>query len=380
MADSDNKPVDLTQTSWRPSDGVDGLLKQNNRKLIARKSTYKENQVVTAKVLTGALRLPTWYEKIGNFEFFQSDKFKHVKYKVRVEEDPRSYICPKPLSAKDNAVDLPQITCDIDESLGGTELVAGAKVQIRINNPSTCFTAEIGATIIKIINNSPDWTDSSENCEVPMPNSGSAKKSTVKKACAASRGSRGRPIKQTSIPKSTTGVSPRGPLTARPTTNTEALGHITSPFGSRNPPPGGSANHAGIDLRAGVGQKVYAVLDGELIAAAQSRNPETHGAGYYAVIKHTAYKADTPNSTFYTLYMHLTKDSVIAANKFGSGKTVKAGDQIALSGDSGAGPAHLHFGVVYDNDPSWQTGGQVSQFGTHADPETDFFPNLFVKK
>ena len=134
-------------------------------------------------------------------------------------------------------------------------------------------------------------------------------------------------------------------------------------------------------MRARTGSHVYAALDGELIYAAESQNPETHGAGYYAVIKHTAYKADTKDNTFYTLYMHLTKDSVAtSARAFGSGKKVKAGDQIALSGESGAGPPHLHFGVVYDHEPGWTTGGQVSEYGAHSDPETDFWPNQYERK
>jgi murein DD-endopeptidase MepM/ murein hydrolase activator NlpD len=376
---SDKNPVEIAVPMFRPSDGVVDLVKRNNRKAI-EKSVCKDTTVKTAKVLTGAKREPRWYESLGNFLFGDSEEKSGLElYDVRIEEDSSSFGCPEPLNADDNAVDLTQITCDIDEGID-VMLVAGAKVQIRINNPNTCFTAPIGATIIKIIDNSPIWSDSSQNCNAPIPASGSAKVSTVQKACTTSRGGAGGPIKSTTIPISTTGVSPKGPLTSKDTSSDGALGVIISGFGPRIPPPGGSANHKGTDLRAPVGKKVYAALDGELIAAAQSQNPDTHGAGYYAVIKHTAYKASTPDSTFYTLYAHLTKGSIqTAASKFGTGKKVKAGQQIALSGDSGAGPAHLHFGVIYDNSPEWTTGGQVSLFGTHTDPQIFFWPNKFEK-
>jgi len=390
MADSDNKPVDLTQTAWRPPDGVVNLIKQNNRKLIAKKSTYKENQVVTAKLLTPGIREPRWYERVGNFLFGETSDSnpKLIKYRVRVEEDPRSYVCPEPLNADDNAIDLPQIVCDIDEGIQ-QDLPAGAKVQIRINNPNTCFTAATGATIIKIIDASPDnWNETSENCQSPLPNSGSAQKSTVRKTCTTTRGGKaGGPLRSTSIPKSTSGKYPRSPTTARSTqgytknASNASVGTISSQFGKRPPPRGGgSVNHHGVDIAISKGKSVYAALDGELIAAAQSGNPDKEGAGYYAVIKHTAYKASTPGSTFYTLYMHLTKGTVITSvNTFGNGQKVSAGQLIAKSGDSGYGGAHLHFGVVYDNG-DWSTGGQVSAYGYHADPETDFWPNQFEKK
>lgn len=378
MSTSDKIPVDMTVGMYRSTDGPADSLKRTTRKSV-EKSVCKQNTVLTAKVLTGAKRLPRWYESLGNFLFGDSEEKSGLElYDVRVEEDPRSFACPNPLNADDSVVDLPQITCDLDDGIDMV-LVAGAKVQVRINNPNTCFTAPIGATIIKVIDNSPIWSGVSQNCNAPIPGSGSARTSTVQKACTTSRGGAGKPIKTTTIPTSTTGVSPKGPLTSRDTNTASGIGTVISGFGPRRPPPGGSANHKGVDLRAPVGKKVYAALDGELITAAESQNPDTHGAGYYAVIKHTAYKAGTPDSTFYTLYMHLTKGSVKAGNKFGAGKKVKAGDQIALSGDSGAGPAHLHFGVVYDNDPSWTTGGQVSEYGTHTDPQLYFWPNKFEK-
>jgi len=67
-----------------------------------------------------------------------------------------------------------------------------------------------------------------------------------------------------------------------------------------------------------------------------------------------------------------------------SGK-VSAGQQIALSGDSNGldtfskTSPHLHFEVIYENDPSWTTVGQVISGGA-VDPIDDFFLNKFEKK
>jgi len=377
------KSVDLSQSDWRPSDGVAGLIRQTSAAHITKKGALKNNSLVTARVLDSGDSIPPWWERvstyIGKMFSLGADDAKTLKiYKCRVEQDSRCYGVPEPTSAEDNVIfELPQMVfeSEIAESLG-----PGNIVQVRITNANTCFVDDIAGSIVKLIDSTSNFNNLSSNCTRPVPGAGG--KTNTLSGCTVSRRSKST-AKRVSIPRSTSGKgkSPLGPITASPTVSSTDVGIITSGFGWRNPPPGGSADHTGIDIRVPVGTAVYAVLDGEVIYAVQSGNPDREGAGYYAVIKHTVYEAHTPNSEFYTLYAHLEKESVITQNRFfGTGTRVKAGTQIATSGESGAGGPHLHFGIIYDSDPGWTTGGQVSQYGAKSNPMTDFFTNKFVKK
>jgi hypothetical protein len=109
---------------------------------------------------------------------------------------------------------------------------------------------------------------------------------------------------------------------------------ITSPFGPRNV-PGGSKNHKGIDLRARMGDPIYAAKDGTVSAA---------GGSYSGVtINHEGGVASR--------YLHLSKINVQA------GQQVKEGQIIGLSGGMGPKgpnqyPAHLHFEILKGGQPT----------------------------
>lgn len=107
------------------------------------------------------------------------------------------------------------------------------------------------------------------------------------------------------------------------------LGHIqvTSPFGIRKHPIlRKKLKHDGIDLRAKY-EEVYSVMDGEVVAVSSDRR-----SGKYVTVRY-------PGS--YTCsYCHLSQPLVR------KGDIVKAGEVIAISGNSGMSTsAHLHFGV-----------------------------------
>jgi murein DD-endopeptidase MepM/ murein hydrolase activator NlpD len=122
---------------------------------------------------------------------------------------------------------------------------------------------------------------------------------------------------------------------------------ISSPFGSRNlkNPPGASKEHKGVDFPVPVGTPVMAAADGvvEAVRTQVDRNTgAVTGWGQYVVLRHADGSA--------TLYAHLTAGSPVT-----QGSQVKAGDNIAKSGNSGrsSGP-HLHYeyapnGKIYDN-------------------------------
>lgn len=98
---------------------------------------------------------------------------------------------------------------------------------------------------------------------------------------------------------------------------------ITSHFGYRKQ---FGRMHYGVDLKASVGDTVYAAFTGKVRLTKFERN----GYGFYVVVRH--------DNGMETVYGHLSK-FLVKPNQY-----VKAGTPIALSGNTGrsTGP-HLHF-------------------------------------
>lgn len=114
-------------------------------------------------------------------------------------------------------------------------------------------------------------------------------------------------------------------------------GRLSSSFGKRKAPKkGASTYHKGIDWAVPTGTAVYASCGGKVSKAGWGS-----GYGYVVYIKH--------EDGSETRYAHLSKVLVK------SGQTVKQGDRIALSGNTGVstGP-HLHFELIMN--------------GTHVNP------------
>ena len=100
--------------------------------------------------------------------------------------------------------------------------------------------------------------------------------------------------------------------------------------------------HLGIDIFAPPETPVYAPLSGTVASAKINAGQLDYGPTI--VLRHD------PDSgpCFYTLYGHLTQDSVVQLDH---GSTIKAGTQIGAIGDfpdNGGWPAHLHFQVMAD--------------------------------
>lgn len=104
-------------------------------------------------------------------------------------------------------------------------------------------------------------------------------------------------------------------------------GYVTSPYGYRKR---FRRQHKGVDLKLFVGDTIRAAFDGKV----RLTNFEKKGYGYYVILRHT--------NDLETVYGHLSKFLVE------DGQTVKAGDPIALGGNTGrsTGP-HLHFETRY---------------------------------
>lgn len=122
---------------------------------------------------------------------------------------------------------------------------------------------------------------------------------------------------------------------------------VTSPFGWRNDPVNGArAHHNGQDLRASMETPIYAMADGEVVAAGPS-----NGFGNWIVIDHSI-----GGTKYSTVYGHMQSHTL----RVSTGDTVTQGQHIAGVGNEGhsAGP-HLHFEV-------WD-GGRLSN-GTPIDP------------
>jgi|GEM_PF-3778556 len=125
-------------------------------------------------------------------------------------------------------------------------------------------------------------------------------------------------------------------------------GVITSFFGERENPTSANESaqtHEGIDIAADENTGVYASCGGKAVFCGYS---ESYG---------NEIKIDSPDG-YETIYAHLN------SLKIKNGDTVKAGDLIAASGNTGDSTgAHLHFGVYKD--------------GKAIDPMTFFDKNDF---
>ncbi|NDO50541.1 peptidoglycan DD-metalloendopeptidase family protein [Lachnospiraceae bacterium MD335] len=98
---------------------------------------------------------------------------------------------------------------------------------------------------------------------------------------------------------------------------------------------GQSYGHNGFDIGASIGTPVLAAASGTVAHTSIGNNG---GRGNFVVIEHSI---SGTSFSYYSYYQHLNSISVSI------GASVKAGDTIAKSGNSGIGTgAHLHFGIV----------------------------------
>lgn len=107
-------------------------------------------------------------------------------------------------------------------------------------------------------------------------------------------------------------------------------GFMTSNFGRR----GSRRYHYGIDLKAQIGDTIYAAFDGKV----RVKDYERKGYGYYVVMRHA--------NGLETVYGHLSK-FLVKEND-----VVRSGDPIALAGNTGRSfGSHLHFETRFLGNP-----------------------------
>ena len=114
--------------------------------------------------------------------------------------------------------------------------------------------------------------------------------------------------------------------------NLDWYGYVSSYYGYRkNPSSGHQEYHRGIDIAVPVGTEVYAAHDGIVQAAAY----DSH-YGNYVALEHNGYL---------TKYAHMNRLDVSA------GQTVKKGDQIGVTGNSGSSlGSQLHLECLYQGE------------------------------
>jgi len=101
---------------------------------------------------------------------------------------------------------------------------------------------------------------------------------------------------------------------------------INSKFGQR-----GGRGHQGIDLKANIGDTIYAAFEGKIRMSKYNRG----GYGFFIIIRHS--------NGLETLYGHLSRFFVK------QNEIVKSGQPIGLAGNSGRSSApHLHFEIRYN--------------------------------
>lgn len=99
--------------------------------------------------------------------------------------------------------------------------------------------------------------------------------------------------------------------------------------------------HIGLDLFKPAGEPVFAPLKGKIHSFKNNNGPRDYGP--CIILQH-----DFPETTFYTLYGHL---SVKDLSGLEIGQIIEAGHEFAHLGDkteNGGWPAHLHFQIVLD--------------------------------
>jgi len=99
--------------------------------------------------------------------------------------------------------------------------------------------------------------------------------------------------------------------------------------------------HLGVDFWLAAGTPVHAFLDGEIICAVHQTSYK--GYGGFVILKHQGKEVE-----FYTLYGHLSKESI---SNFSLGEIIKQKEQIGVLGDyqeNGEWVPHLHFQVMLD--------------------------------
>ena len=104
--------------------------------------------------------------------------------------------------------------------------------------------------------------------------------------------------------------------------------------------------HLGIDLWAEAETPIYAPFDA--VVHSFQNNDAFGDYGPTIILEHNQTFDFTPNKTLYTLYGHLSLDSL---NGLFEGKYIKKGEKIAKIGNfptNGDWPPHLHFQVMTD--------------------------------
>ena len=199
------------------------------------------------------------------------------------------------------------------------------------------FASYVAGTIEQVLDNTATIEQTSQNCNIDIPKEGGEARTNVEN-CTSSVPKSGRSIKfaSTKPPRPERGEFPKSPITGlraeassgnrslSPAEREARIGTINSGFPTRNSSPD---PHKGIDLRTLVngqistGAPIKAALDGTAITGV------LNGYGYVVAVKHTAYKANTKDSTFWTLYAHLLPGGRVSG-------PVKAGQEIGKSGNS----------------------------------------------
>ncbi len=100
--------------------------------------------------------------------------------------------------------------------------------------------------------------------------------------------------------------------------------------------------HLGIDIFAPAGTPVFAPLEGQVHSFQDNANPKDYGPTI--VLEH----AVTSKLTFYTLYGHLSRESLeglVVGQTFGTGQQIATLGAPTVNGDW---PPHLHFQIILD--------------------------------
>jgi 4-aminobutyrate aminotransferase-like enzyme/Ser/Thr protein kinase RdoA (MazF antagonist) len=115
---------------------------------------------------------------------------------------------------------------------------------------------------------------------------------------------------------------------------------------SKNPTDERRTIHLGIDLLVEAGSAVRAPLDGVVQALANNTTPQDYGP--VVILRHSFRNSHREDTEFFTLYGHLTTDSL---KRLRVNQRIARGEKFAEIGDThenGGWTPHLHFQIILD--------------------------------
>lgn len=354
---------DLSANAWdldrsTPMGTLKGMIRRVNTPNNALNQT-----LVHALVLRTDDNIKSFYEAVKN----QESGVNYQMVRVMVLSDPRHYWIPEAKRSDDPAIGFYPLVKYVYGD-GAPVLKAGDVVTVQFNNPRAQFSSHLETGKIISIDGhlASKWdADTESTCRSVLPEEEKQLPDPCEKVFRLGE------VEPVGEKPTITSSGEKLLIPAPPVRNL----NVVSPFDLErfHPVRKRTEPHYGVDFTAPFGEVIFAALDGVVTLRTNKGGP-SKGYGYYIYIKHTDYSTK-PGGTpvpFYTLYAHLQSHLRYPVVK--NGQSVKRGQPIAFSANSGTstGP-HLHFEYITNSTTPFSAADK-------KDPMAFFIGNNFYQK